>query len=326
MPFMHSLIRTIFGKRLPITSGKLKVTGLHAPVRIQRDRYSIPYIHAENDEDAWFGLGFCQGQDRAFQIEMIYRMVRGTLSELVGPAALPMDRFARRVGFHRIARQEVALLDPDIRKCAEAFVIGMNTGISRGLKRKPHEYALLRSKPTTIDIADLLAYTRYMGFNLSPWTAKLTRLKILIEDGPEALKALNNEYPDWQPVTRPVATNAGKVINRFLAEIDKLSEYINEVGGSNNWALSPQVTATGRPILANDPHLGSIIPSQWYLALVRTPEWTLAGASFSGGFAFPSGFNGSAAWGVTAGLADNIDLYIEELSPDGKRVRNADGW
>src|SRR5205807_2573815 len=103
-----NLARLIFGlglgRRLPITAGRLTVEGLKAPIQIDRDGWGVPSITAADDDDAWFGLGFCQGQDRAFQLEGMLRVIRGTLSELIGPDGLPVDRFSRRIGFRRAAR------------------------------------------------------------------------------------------------------------------------------------------------------------------------------------------------------------------------------
>ena len=105
------IFRLLLGRRLPITAGTLEVPGIEQPVLIRRDRYSIPYIEAQGDEDAWYGLGFCHGQDRAFQLEGLLRVVRGTMAELVGPAVLPVDRLSRRIGFRRTAEQQLEILD-----------------------------------------------------------------------------------------------------------------------------------------------------------------------------------------------------------------------
>src|SRR5262249_59404164 len=115
---------------------------------IDRDRWGIPHIEAGNDLDACFAIGFCQGQDRTFQLELFSRAVRGTLSELVGGAALPIDRLARRIGFHRAAAAQWPLLDADMRGQIEAYAHGTTAGATHGLPQRPHEVGLLRSQPT----------------------------------------------------------------------------------------------------------------------------------------------------------------------------------
>src|SRR5689334_22662438 len=101
------LIRALMGRRLPITHGTIRVSDLRKGVDIARDRWGIPYIRAENDAAAWYALGFCHGQDRTFQLELLMRLARGTLAAIVGAEALPIDRLARRIGFHRSAERQL---------------------------------------------------------------------------------------------------------------------------------------------------------------------------------------------------------------------------
>ncbi len=318
--------RAILGRRLPVTSGTLQVSGLEQPIIIRRDRYGVPYIEAQTDADAWYGLGFCQGQDRAFQIEMLIRVARGTVSELVGPGALQLDRLSRRIGFHRYAVQQVERLNPDIRACLEAFARGVNDGNTVGCRQRAHEFVLLRARPTPVGIADVLAGLKYVAFSLSTWSQKLSRLIVLREDGPEAVSALAGSYAPWLRASVPVGVPAGPALNRLAGDLAQLAEVLGWRGGSNAWAVSPSRTATGRPILANDPHLGATVPPPWYLVHVRTPQWAIAGAVYFGSPAFGAGHGDVAAWGATAGLVDNIELYLEQTDKDGRSVRGCDGW
>ena len=185
------ILRLLLGKRLPVTSGELKVPGVTKPVKIHRDQYGIPTIKAGTEVDAYYGLGFCQGQDRAFQLEMLLRVNHGTLSEIVGEGALPIDRLARRLGFHRYAQGHYALLAPESREKIDAFARGVNEGVRLGCRKVPHEFAILRTMPTPWSGVDVLAGANYIAFGLSPWAAKLTRLILLQEDGPKAVKALD---------------------------------------------------------------------------------------------------------------------------------------
>ena len=316
------IFRLALGRRLPITAGSLKVAGLQHTVSIRRDPYGIPCIEAADDQDAWYGLGFCHAQDRAFQLESILRVVRGTLAELVGPVALPVDRLSRRIGFYRAAQQQLTVLDEDIRQSLEAYTRGVHAGIETGCRRSAHEFALLRSRPTPIAPADVLAVVKLLSFTLaSNWDTELARLQILRQDGPEAVAALDPAYPEWLPVASPPAALAGSAPDRLAEDLAIFTATVGTGGGSNNWAIAPARTAAQRPILANDPHLIPSLPSHWYLAHVRTPEWAVAGASFVGAPCIPIGHNGTAAWGITAGLLDNTDLFVEEIGPDGKSVR-----
>src|SRR5688572_10276672 len=125
MNLTRLLFHLFLGQRLPIVSGELVVPGLGKPVVIRRDGYGIAYIEAESDEDAWYGLGFCQGQDRAFQIESLLRVVRGTVAERAGAEGLSIDRVSRRVGFWEAARRQMEVLDPQVRSEIEAFARGI---------------------------------------------------------------------------------------------------------------------------------------------------------------------------------------------------------
>jgi penicillin amidase len=321
------VFRTALGSRLPVTTGTLTAPGLGRPVRIRRDRWGIPCIDAAGDVDAWYGLGFCHGQDRSFQLELLLRLTRGTLAELVGTPGLPVDRLARRIGFRDAAGMQLGLLEPDLRAMLEGYAAGVNAGATVGLPRPAREFALLRARPTPWTAADVLALLKLHSFALAAnWDVELARLKILTGDGPEALAALSPAYPEWLPVAAPPGTLAGPAVDRLAEDLAVFSAVVRVGGGSNNWALAPSRTATGRPLVANDTHLPPTLPPQWYLAHVRTPDWAVAGASFVGGPGVLAGHNGCAAWGLTAGMVDNTDLFLEEIGPDGRSVREGDGF
>jgi penicillin G amidase len=319
------LLLRLLGTRTPRTSGRLQLHGPDEPIRIRRDGWGIPHVDARTDGDAWFALGFCHAQDRAFQLELLLRIGTGTLSELIGPDGLPIDRLIRRLGFRRTARAQLDLLAPDVTATIEAYAAGVNAGLTGGLPRSPHELALLRSRPTPWSTLDVCVFVGLQAFSLSAnWDAELARLKVLESDGPEAVRALDPGYPAWLPATSPPGTPAGTLADHLGRDLASLQAALPMGGASNNWAIGGARTTSGTPILANDPHLPPRLPAPWYLAHLRTPEWELAGASFVGGPAFPIGTNGHGAWGITAGLTDNTDLFLEEVGPDGASVREGD--
>ncbi len=308
----RKLFSILFGSRLPKTSGSLNVGGIEGRIEIRRDRFGVPHIFAETELDAFFALGFCQGQDRAFQIEALRRAVRGTLSELVGAAGLSADRLSRRVGFARAAKKQVQALDPDVRALTEAFARGVETAWLALLGAGLREYA-------AEDVRGLLSFFSFaMATN---WDCELARLRVLEADGPEALRALEPAYPAWLPVASPPGETAGPAAERLEADL-ALARGILGIGlASNIWAVGPGRSASGCPILANDPHLPPVVPPYWYLAHIETPSFRLRGAAFAGTPAILVGHNEHGAWGLTAGLADNTDLFVEEMGPDGRSVR-----
>ena len=327
MGITQTAFRVLLGRRLPITSGDLTVAGIESPVVVRRDRYGIPYIQAESDEDAWYGLGFCQAQDRAFTLETMLRVARGTLSEVVGARGLAVDRLSRRIGLLHSAQPHLDVLEPNVRAILDSFARGITQGIEVGAAKPAHEFALLRTKPTPWTALDVMAVSKLQAFAMaSNWDVKLARYRILLDEGPEALQVLEPDYPEWHPVSVPQGTTAGPAADRLAQDLHLFGDEVGMGGASNSWAVSASRTASGRPILADDPHLPPSMPPHWYLAHVRTPDWAVAGASFVGAPVFPAGHNEVAAWGVTLGLADNTDLYVEELSPDGDSVRNDQGF
>ena len=196
------------------------------------------------------------------------------------------------------------------------------TALQEADAARPTSSPCLRAQPSSFEAVDLVGIYLLQSMALSTnWDVELVRLRMLELDGPESLTLLDPPYPDWHPVSAMEGTTAGPAADALARDIAALAEIVGVNRASNNWAVSPSKTATGRPILANDPHLVPSLPPHWYLAHVRTPTWGLVGASFAGLPAFPVGHNGHVAWGVTLGLADNSDLFLEQIGEDGVSVR-----
>ena len=201
----------------------------------------------------------------------------------------------------------------------------MTDGATRGAKRPAHEFALLRSRPSPYTPADVLGLLKLLSFLLaSNWDSELARLAVAESDGVEALMAID-------PLIRAPATSIGLddvpdggALSLLRADLQHFVAYTGHGGASNNWVLAPDRTLWGRPIMANDPHLTPDLPAHWYLAHIATPEWRVAGAALAGAPGIIVGHNGRVAWGVTAGLIDNTDLFLEEIGEDGVSVRRGD--
>jgi penicillin amidase len=319
------LLRCLLGRRLPRLSGEVHLPGPRHRITIRRDEWGIPHIDADNEWDALFALGFCQGQDRAAQLEVLLRLARGQLAAWVGPAALKLDRLSRRIGFRRAAEKQLAVQADWIREWLAAFVAGVNAGMTTGLPRKPHEFCILGGQPSLWDEADLLAVLKLQSFLLpSNWDMELLRLRLLVQDGPQAVLALDPVVATAPPQSA-LPPEILKPLACLEADLAAWRTFATPGGGSNNWVIAGTRTVSGQPLLANDPHLAPTIPPPWYLAHVRTPDWQVAGAMLAGSLGFAIGHNGFCAWGVTAALSDNTDLFVETLSEDGRSVREADG-
>ena len=327
MPLTRAAFRLFFGQRLATHAGDLQVEGITAPVTVRRDRYGVPHVDAACELDAWFALGFSQAQDRMGQLEFIVRVVRGALAEVVGREALDVDRLARRVGFMRAGAAQLALHRQEERDQIDAFVAGINQGLSRGAPRSSLEHALLRRPPTLWTAEDVQAYLVFYCFVLAAnWDMELLRLKILELDGEQALRALDPTYPEGLPVTSPPGEAMHTAVDHLAHDLALLRKLTGPGAASNAWAVAPERCTSGRPMLANDLHLGPGVPNLSYLTRLRWPGGGVAGASVVGIPALAPGHNGHAAWGITAAHADNTDIFLEEIGPDGCAVRQGDGF
>ena len=212
-----------------------------------------------------------------------------------------------------------------------AFAAGIAAGITAGLTKKPHEFAILGGEPSAWDVPDILVTLKLQSFLLpSNWDVEIARLKILLGDGAEAMIALDpiaaEQSKDSDLSTSPpLPFTPSRLLNQLSADLAALQGFLPSGGGSNNWVIAGSRTQSGKPILASDPHLAPSAPPPWYLMHVRTPEWEAAGALLAGTPGFAIAHNGFCAWGVTAGLTDNVDLFLETLGPDKISVREADG-
>jgi penicillin amidase len=326
------LFGLLLGDRLAVTQGELTVPGPHAPIILRRDAHGVAYVEASSDDDAFFGMGFAVGQDRAFHVELYLRVARGRLAELVGAEMLDADRLSRRIGFERIARAQLAVMDEANRKQLEAYARGVNAGVRFGAKKRSHEHAILRAEPSVFEPWDVLAVLQFFAFALSSnWDAELARLRILSADGPEALQALEAADPTWLAADGnasrlTVDVDALQAAERLAASAAELGRAGGLGGASNNWVLAPSRTATGRPLLACDPHLSPTLPSPWYLVHVRAPDWAISGACLVTQPMLSFGHNEHVAWGVTAGHVDNTDLFVEKVGKDGRSVLEGNAY
>ena len=354
-------------RSLPQIDGTIRVPGLSAPIEIVRDADAIPHVFAANKPDALFGLGYVHAQDRLWQLELQRRIGHGRLSEVLGEAALPQDRFLRTIGFGRAARTAWETTPQWARQQIEAYVAGVNAFIAAhhgaGL---PPEFTLLGFEPEPFTGADVLVWVKMMAWDLSAnYSFELLRHDLQNVVGAERLAQLMPPYAvdglsitDVAPLmgagepgasgatsatsaasatrlacptcptcparqTCPTRATYSSALMRALSSGDPtVSEFLlgsarSEAIGSNNWVVDGTLTASGKPLLANDPHLGARIPSTWYLAHVVGGDFEIAGATLPGAPAVALGRNRFIAWGATNVAADVEDLYRERLDPTG---------
>lgn len=310
---------------LPQTTGEVELQGLSAQVEILRDGYGIPHIFASTREDAYFGLGFAHAQDRLWQMEMSRRAAAGRLAEALGPAALEADRFLRTLGIRRAAEANLKHLGPGTLKVLEAYAAGVNAFLATR-PVLPIEFRLTGVRPEPWTTADSVAWTKMMAWDLGGnWRSELLRLQLAKALPNARIQELLPPYPGDPapalPELRELYRSIGKA-TRDLAE--KFGEAQDFALGSNSWVVSGALSETGKPLLANDPHLGLTAPPVWYFAHLSAPDLDVIGATFPGVPGVVLGRNRHLAWGFTNTGPDVQDLYLEKvdakgyyLTPDG---------
>ena len=327
------LVRRFFRRPLPRVNGALSLDGLHRPVDVLRDRWGVPHIYAQTEEDAFFAQGFVHAQDRLFQMDVNRRLGLGRLSEIVGPAGLDTDRFARVFGWHKAAAAQFAgiMSDGETRAIAEAYAAGVNAFIDQG--KLPVEFSLLAYRPEPWRPLDSAAWGTVLAWGLSVnWETELLRARLVEELGPEKAADLTPTYRDHYPTILPGPTVgprlAAALVEAYRRAVEALPLGTVPAGpgvGSNNWVLSGQRTASGRPILANDPHLPPIFPTIWYENHLSGGRYDVAGFTSPGVPAVIIGHNEQIAWGVTNAFPDVQDLYVERFHPDDPLLYEVDG-
>ena len=315
---------------LPAMEGTIELTGLSAPVRIVRDRNAVPHVYAENVRDVMFGLGFAHAQDRLWQMEINRRVGAGRLAEILGAPALSTDRFLRTLGVRRAAERAYAELDRRTRGVLDSYAAGVNAFLDASDGPLPPEFLILGHRPEPWEPQDSLAWGKMLAWDLARnWRKELLRLRLVKLAGirPDRLVELFPPYPGDAPVALPDLAGVWSRAPVETAGAPALPAR-PPANGSNSWVLAGTRTTTGKPILANDPHLGLGAPSVWYLAHLDCPEFRAIGATLPGIPGIVLGRNDRIAWGFTNLTADVQDLYVEKLAegdpdsyvaPDGPR-------
>ncbi|HEX5794357.1 MAG TPA: penicillin acylase family protein, partial [Geminicoccaceae bacterium] len=265
---------------LPQVDGEIRVTGLAAPVTVVRDRWAIPHIEAASLLDLGFAQGFVHAQDRLWQMEFQRRLGAGRLAEVLGPAALPTDRFMRTLGLYRRAAAGLAHLAPATRARLEAYAAGVNAYLATRTGPLPLEFLVLRHHEVEPwSPADSLVWLRVMALDLSVnYRDELLRARLARRLSQEQIADVWPDYPEGAPIT--LVELARRLPAAALAA--SLPPASDGAKGSNAWVLAGSRTATGAPLLANDPHLGLQAPGVWYLSRLQAPGLELVGASLPG--------------------------------------------
>lgn len=336
-------------RSFPQLDGAAPVRGLDADAQVYRDDLGIPTIVADSTDDLFFAQGYVQAQDRFWEMDFRRHVTSGRLSELFGASQLPTDEFLRTLGWRRIAEQEVQALDATTRGYYEAYADGVNAYLAdhRGADASL-EYAVLGLQNSDYEIepwspADSVAWLKAMAWDLRSNIEEETERALLAPDfSPAQIADLYPAYPYGDhPVIVPTITSdvptpdrvavatasvrwseVGSVVEAASALLGDIGGGVGEGVGSNSWVVSGAHTASGLPLLSNDPHLGASLPSVWHQIGLRCRDVTdacpfdVAGFGFSGVPGVVIGHNADIAWGFTNLTADVTDLYLERVQGD----------
>ncbi|KNZ31616.1 MAG: penicillin amidase [Methylibium sp. NZG] len=317
---------------LPLTDGSIVVAGPHAPVRIERDALGVPTIKATSIDDAVFGLGFAHAQDRLWQLETHKRIGSGRLAQAFGEPALENDKFLRALGVKRAAARQWALASPEVRAAVLAYTAGINAFLSGAMTARPPEFVLLGLTPEPWTPEDTMAWAAMMAWDLGGnWSTELLRMRLALKLPVARINELIPPYPGELPLQTAdyAALFRGLRLDGRLGTQALLAAPPSGVegAGSNNWVVHGALTDTGKPLLANDPHLKLSSPALWYFARLEAPGLKVAGATMPGLPVVVLGQNEHIAWGFTNTAPDVQDLYIERIKPDDPgQYQTPDGW
>ena len=363
--FGVSLVR----RSSPQTSGELAVSGLTAKVTVLRDDRGVPQIYADNAQDLFRAQGFVAAQDRFFEMDLRRHITAGRLSEIVGQDGVATDKVIRTMGWRRVAETELPTLASSTRQYLQAYADGVNAYITKAGSpdKMGLEYSVLGQKFPGYRVepwspADSLAWLKAMAWDLrGDYDNELTRARLSGSITPARFAQIFPRYPidahhpilsdkAWSPGAASSTTSAasavpatpatsaevnGKAARAVYGEVatalDQLPVMVGRGDGigSNSWVVGPQRSSTGKPLLANDPHLGVGIPGIWYQtglhcrSVSAACPFDVTGFSFAGLPGIVIGHNQSIAWGFTNLGPDVSDFYLEQVRAESYRRGNS---
>ena len=329
-------VSTTFGllvlRPLPTLDADLRLLGLHERVEVLRDKYGVPHIFAGDTHDLYFAQGYVTAQDRLWQMDIYRRAAQGRLAEVLGEPALESDRFMRTLGLGRAALLDLSVISADARGVLEAYMEGVNKFLHEHGESLPVEFTILGYRPEPWSLLDTLSVAKLQLYDAAGnYTQELLRASIASRFGPEVLATLlpdaaTNAFADdaraWALVAPEMSPGlAGDGPSALAAVLGGAGQGL----GSNCWALDGSRTATGKPLLAGDPHLPVRNPSIWYELALDAGDLHLIGFSIPGVPGVVIGHNDRVAWSFTYAYADTQDLFVERQDPADLRRYEFEG-
>lgn len=311
----------------PQLEGNLTSHLLIDTVYVYRDENGIPHIFAKNEHDLYFALGYVTAQDRLWQMDLSRRIASGRLSEIFGIETIEIDILFRTLGLNETAQKMQKYLSEKSIEILKSYTDGVNYFIQTHKGNYPVEFKLLGYEPEPWSITDCLLITRLMAWQLNfAWWTEPVFTEILAKVGEEKFEKIIPEYPANAPlILKRYLIPTGKFVDaniKFREIFGKLSDGI----GSNSWVISGKISKTGKPMLANDPHLPYSLPSIWYQVHLNNGEIDVVGVNIPGTPGIVIGRNNYIAWGLTNVMLDDADFYIEKIDTANKKYLYDGNW
>ena len=339
---------------LPPLDGQLALRGLSTPVQVIFDAYGVPSIYATASDDAWFAAGAMHARDRLWQMELYRRVTLGRLSEVLGERTIPIDQRFLTLGLRAAAEAEWARATPAVKAALESYAAGVNAvAFNQTRRQRPIEMQLLGIVPTAWTPVDSLAVGRLLAWRLAEnHQSELVRGALAAKFGVETAQQLAGRYPSdapailggaGSPATPSTVVSKASALHlegegfsrrpdagpRAKTEWPSGLEWLApgaRRGNSNNWVVAGRKTKSGKPVLANDPHLQIEFPAIWYEMHLVAAGLDVSGVTIPGVPFIALGHNARIAWGMTNTGADVQDLYLERVDVGRKRVMYRGQW
>jgi penicillin G amidase len=315
---------------LPEYSGVISSGKIINNVEIYRDSMAIPYIIARNEKDAAFALGYVHAQERMFTMDLTRRAGEGRLSEILGSKLVPFDMMFLTVGIKKFAHDNYNKLDPEVKTILESYSEGINLYLNNHKGKLPVEFDILGYEPYEWKPEHSLIVIRLIGWELNiAWWIDYTYAYLIQKIGEEKAREIIPDYNYAAPHSIPVALKDLPVDLNFV-KTDRLFRQISGFRGtqlgSNNWVVGDSASASGKPIIANDPHLAYSAPGRWMAAVIRGGKWNTEGVTLPGVPGVVIGKNENISWVLTNLMADDTDFYIEQIDSSGNNYMLDGKW
>ena len=331
----QSLLDSRYRDSLHPDQGSVRVQGLAQSVVVRRNALGMPLIETNTFHDALFALGYVHASDRLSQMVGLRLMAEGRLAEMAGPGVLEIDRLMRAVNLKKSAEVLYANASPRMKKFFAVYARGVNAYLFRYRDKLPMDLAQSGYRPPYWKAEDSVLVFCLLNFGLSVnLQEEIAALVLAQKVGSEHLAWLLPTYPDEPLPFEETEKLKGLTLSGQLpglaavnnAASQLASTHMLGVAASNNWAIAPQNSRSGKSLLANDTHLPLSMPSAWNFVQIRSPKFQAAGVSIAGVPAIVAGFNGKLGWGMTMVMGDNQDLFLEKIQRQGNRLYyQADG-